>query len=171
MYLSFRSFNPNRSSRYSGNLLSFSRTSLLTCSMYFRFLAPVAVAAWAATLALPFVSSEPVDLLSRTAAGIDVKTLAPTLSPACQIYFKGSAGFNASVVRWSNLDPPAPTVVIIAGTEQDVSKIVSFLYSAWPCLTQSKHDLTRLAPGQIRVQPKYSHPCLQWSPWFHHYAW
>lgn len=58
-------------------------------------------------------------------AGIDVKTLVPYLSPASKIYLPGSTEFTTHTVRWSNLEPPTPNVVIVPGIEGDVAKIVS----------------------------------------------
>lgn len=68
----------------------------------------------------------PRDILSRTpAAGIDVKSLSPYLSSASKIYLPGSDKFTNYTVRWSNLEPPTPSIVIAPGTEKDVAQIVS----------------------------------------------
>ena len=112
------------------SLFTISCIVLLMCSMFSRFLAPAVVAAWAVISVLPAVTcgpTTPLDIFPRTpAAGIDVKTLAPYLSPTAKIYFPGSTGFTTYTVRWSNLEAPTPNVVILPGTEKDVSKIVSF---------------------------------------------
>jgi hypothetical protein len=107
-----------------------SRAVLLTCSMFSRFLVSPAVAAWAIISVLPVIScgpTSPHDIFPRTpAAGIDVKTLAPYLSSAAKIYLPGSTEFTTYTVRWSNLEPPTPNVVIVPGTAKDVAKIVNF---------------------------------------------
>jgi hypothetical protein len=97
--------------------------------MVSRFLTSVAVAAYAVTL--PGVLGGPTflyDVLPRTpAAGIDLKTLAPSLSPNTEIYLPGDTEFTIYTVRWSNLGAPTPNVVIAPSTEKDVAKIVSCL--------------------------------------------
>lgn len=55
-----------------------------------------------------------------------MKTLAPKLSPTAQIYLPDAANFTNYTVRWSNLEPPTPSVVVVPGTEMDVAKIVNF---------------------------------------------
>ena len=100
--------------------------------MFTRFLASSAFAAWTIASVAPVVSYGPTSahgVLGRTpAAGIDVKPLAPYLSSAAQIYYQGSEAFTNHTVRWSNLSPPTPNVVIAPGTEKDVAKIVSALF-------------------------------------------
>jgi hypothetical protein len=98
--------------------------------MFSSFLAPSAVAVWAVISVLSIVSCGPTSrhniFLRTPATGIDVKTLAPNLSPAAKIYLPGNDGFTTYTVRWSNLEPPTPNVVIVPGAENDVAKIVSF---------------------------------------------
>jgi hypothetical protein len=103
-----------------------------SCKMYFRTLTPVS----AATAIVTFVAAvalggptTPHDIFSRTpAAGIDVKSLSPHLSPAAKIYLPGSNEFTNYTVRWSNLQPPTPNIVVAPGTEKDVAQIVSSPY-------------------------------------------
>lgn len=86
--------------------------------------------AWAATTLLPIVSCLPpgphhVSPPPKTpAGGIDVKALAPHLSPSAELYVQGSDAFDAYTIRWSNLDPPSPNVVVVVSNEQDVAKTV-----------------------------------------------
>ncbi|XPS73272.1 hypothetical protein M3J09_005422 [Ascochyta lentis] len=97
--------------------------------MFPRFLESSAIAAWTIATILPIGSCGPTarDVLARTpAAGINVKSLAPYLSPTAKIYYPGSTAFTNYTVRWSNLEKPTPSVVIVAGTEKDVSRIVKF---------------------------------------------
>ncbi len=97
--------------------------------MFTRFFTSSAIAAWTIASVLPGGSCGPAaphDVFPRTsAAEIDVKALAPQLSRGSQIYYPGSEAFTNYTVRWSNLSPPTPNVVIAPGTEKDVSKIVS----------------------------------------------
>jgi hypothetical protein len=97
--------------------------------MFVRHLAPVSLAAWAVTTAISAVSCNPTyrqTLFTRTSAqGINLTTLIPELSPAAEVYLPGSSDFATSTIRWSNLEPPTPNVVIAPGTEQDVANIVS----------------------------------------------
>jgi len=97
--------------------------------MFARFFTQSAVAAYTALSLLTAVSCTPAphfDLFQRTPAqGVDVKSLAPKLSPNTKIYLPNTSEFLNFTVRWSNLEPPTPSVVIAPGTEQDVAKIVS----------------------------------------------
>lgn len=101
--------------------------------MFFRFLTPLALAACTAVSVLPAVSCGPVsaDLSPRTpAGGIDVQALAESLSENAQVYVPSDEPFAALTVRWSNLEPPTPNVVVVAAIEQDVSQTVSSPLSA-----------------------------------------
>src|SRR5690242_16542 len=104
--------------------------------MFTRFFTSSAVAAWTIASVLPGGSCGPTvphDIFPRTpAAGVDVKQLAAQLSRSAQIYYPGSELFTDLTVRWSNLSPPTPNVVIAPGTEQDVSEIVCSLDSNRP---------------------------------------
>ena len=96
--------------------------------MFFRFLTPLAFAACTVVSVLPVVSCGPtsVDLFPRTpAAGIDIKELAKNLSKNAQVYVPSDEPFAALTVRWSNLEPPTPNVVVVAAVEEDVSQTVS----------------------------------------------
>lgn len=94
--------------------------------MFARTLAP---AAWAVASLMQLVSCGPTaphDIFPRTpAAGIDLKSLAPSLSAKAKIYLPDATEFNSLTVRWSNLEVPTPNVVVVPGTENDVAKIVS----------------------------------------------
>jgi hypothetical protein len=120
--------------------------------MFSSILTPVAVAAWALISVLPVVScgpTSPHDIFQRTpAAGIDLSKLSPSLSPAAKLYLPGSTQYTNYTVRWSNLEPPTPTVLIVAGTEKDVAVIVSFHQHAFAF---EKMKLTPLASGQVRI--------------------
>jgi hypothetical protein len=106
--------------------------------MFAHILTPFSLATWVGVFSIYAVSCGPThahDLFPRTSvAGIDLTTLAPELSPAARIYLPGSSEFATTTIRWSNLEPPAPNVVIAPGTEQDVVKIVGlFLFECFPC--------------------------------------
>lgn len=93
--------------------------------MFSRFLGQLSVAVVAVT---PLVSCGPTslyDVFPRTPAeGIDLQPLAPSLSVSARIYLPENSEFATHTVRWSNLEPPTPNVVIAPGTEDDVAKIV-----------------------------------------------
>jgi hypothetical protein len=103
--------------------------------MFSQFSTPLSVAAWTIISVLPIASCGPTfphDIFQRTpATGIDVKSLAPYLSPTAKIYFPGSNEFTTYTIRWSNLETPTPNIVIAPGTENDVVQIVSCLTSLW----------------------------------------
>lgn len=154
-------------SRHSGNLILYC-PRVSTCSMFSRVFASSATAARAVASALLVVSygyTSAYDMFPRTPAmGIDLKTLVPYLSSATKIYLPGSPQFTTYTVRWSNLEPPTPNVVVVPGTEADVAKIVSSIYVWYETIV-----LTLLPQGYIRVRSRYSHPCLQWSSRFPHH--
>lgn len=92
-----------------------------------RFLTSLALAACTAVTVLPVVSCGPVsiDLVPRiTAADIDIEALAQSLSENAEVYVPSDEPFAALTVRWSNLEPPSPTVVVVAAIEEDVSQTV-----------------------------------------------
>lgn len=96
--------------------------------MFFRFLTPLVFAACTVVSVLPVVSCGPVsvDLSPRTSAtAIDVKALAVNLSENAQVFVPSDEPFAALTVRWSNLEPPTPNVVVVAAVEEDVSQTVS----------------------------------------------
>lgn len=51
--------------------------------------------------------------------------LASRLSSTSSIILPGSSDFNATVARWSNLEPPTANLVVVPGTEDDVVQTVS----------------------------------------------
>ncbi|KAJ4407989.1 hypothetical protein N0V91_003655 [Didymella pomorum] len=122
--------------------------------MFTQSIASSAVAAWALISILPSVScgpTSPHDVFSRTsAAGIDLKPLVSQLSKTAQIYYEGSELFTNYTVRWSNLSPPTPNVVIAPGTEKDVSKIVKFAAQRdIPILAYNGHHGTLTSLGNM----------------------
>jgi hypothetical protein len=56
----------------------------------------------------------------------DVAELGKKLSPSAKIYYPGSEGFDEASARWSVLDAPKVNVVVVPGTENDVSETVKF---------------------------------------------
>lgn len=58
---------------------------------------------------------------------VDLKPLVPSLSPETHIFLPDSDEFSNHTIRWSNLAPPTPNVVILPATEKDVVKIVSLV--------------------------------------------
>ncbi|KAF1979872.1 FAD-binding domain-containing protein [Bimuria novae-zelandiae CBS 107.79] len=121
--------------------------------MFFRLVAPLAVTAWAVASVLSLVSAGPTsaDVFPRTpASGIDVKQLAKYLSKTAQIYLPNDTQFDTLTVRWSNLERPTASVVVVPGTEQDVSKIVGFAYKAnIPILAWNGHHGSLVSLGKM----------------------
>jgi hypothetical protein len=102
--------------------------SLVTGSMLSHSLAPSLVAALTFATLLPSVACAPAPQApapQTPASGIDLGALAPSLDPSTKIYLPDSNEFTTHTVRWSNLEPPTPNVVIAPTTESDVAKIVS----------------------------------------------
>ncbi|KAK5993548.1 FAD-linked oxidoreductase chyH [Cladobotryum mycophilum] len=56
----------------------------------------------------------------------DLKKLKERLSSAAEIYLPGSDGFDAATTRWSVLDVPNITIVIVPSVESDVAEAVKF---------------------------------------------
>lgn len=49
------------------------------------------------------------------------------LSPATAIHLPGSDEFEAATTRWSELDTPTASIVVVPATEDDVARTVSLL--------------------------------------------
>lgn len=62
------------------------------------------------------------DILPRGSP--DYSQLQSQLSSGAQIYYSDSSEFDAATVRWSALDEPSPSVVVVPGTENDVAVTV-----------------------------------------------
>jgi hypothetical protein len=82
-----------------------------------------ALVAWAATaLAYPQVPSA----LRGSCPGLeDIQALGRKLSSTAHIYFPGSDEFVLASKRWSQLGAPKVDIVVVPGTERDVSETVS----------------------------------------------
>lgn len=138
------------------HVVSMSTTALSTLisRMFFRFLTPLAFAVCTAVSVLPVVSCGPVsiDLFPRTpAGGIDIQALEENLSENAQVYVPSDEPFAALTVRWSNLEPPTPNVVVVAAIEEDVSQTVSSPLSPYSSL-HAKQLANIVAPGCLRIQ-------------------
>ncbi len=55
----------------------------------------------------------------------DLAQLGQQLSSTAEIYFPGSAEFEAASARWSVLQAPKVNLVVVPGTEKDVALTVS----------------------------------------------
>ncbi|PVH99943.1 FAD-binding domain-containing protein [Periconia macrospinosa] len=122
--------------------------------MLLRSQAMFPLAARAAISLIAFAScaaSSPHDVcLPRTEKGIDLKPIASDLSPNTHIYVPDSNEFSAYSIRWSNLEPPTPSVVVVPGTEQDVATIVKFACEKEiPILTYNGHHGTLTTLGRM----------------------
>ncbi|KAG8163960.1 hypothetical protein KVR01_005878 [Diaporthe batatas] len=121
--------------------------------MFSRFLTPLAFAACTAVSVLPVVSCGPVsiDLVPRTYAdSIDIEALEKCLSDGAEVYVPSDEPFAALTVRWSNLEPPSPNVVVVAAIEEDVSQAVAFAYkNDIPILAYNGHHGTLISLGKM----------------------
>jgi hypothetical protein len=127
--------------------------------MFSRILTQSAVAAYAVSSLFSAASCGPTSshsLFERTPAeGIDLKPIQAQLSPNTKIYLQGTAGYTNYTVRWSNLEPPTPNVVIAVGTEQDVAKIVSNISETRPILAASTDTPSRSNSRLSRTFPSW----------------
>lgn len=85
----------------------------------------MAAAAW--TIRLACGSDVTHDLLGGICprADIDIHDLKMNLSPSAQVYWPGSDEFEEATTRWSNFELPNINVVVVPGTDEDVSETVS----------------------------------------------
>ncbi|KAK9369875.1 hypothetical protein V1509DRAFT_638558 [Lipomyces kononenkoae] len=81
------------------------------------------LAAWASAAACLDV---PQSSQGTCPNNVNAKQLGNKLSNTAEIYFPGSAGFAAAIARWSALDPPVASIVVVPGTENDVVETVKF---------------------------------------------
>ncbi|KAF9871150.1 FAD-dependent oxygenase [Colletotrichum karsti] len=83
-----------------------------------------AVAAWAigsACLNVPVARQFLGGICAR-----DTAELGNKLSSTAKIYQPGTAEFTEASIRWSNLNAPTVSLVVVPGTEQDVAETVKF---------------------------------------------
>lgn len=86
-------------------------------------IAAVSVWAWStAALSIPVIRDVASQICPRSME--EMQQLQHKLSPTAKIYFPGSTEFVEASVRWSNLHAPTVNVVVVPGTEQDVSETV-----------------------------------------------
>ena len=84
-----------------------------------------AVAAWALRSACENLPTAR-DLLGGVCprGAIDIEDLKATLSPEAKMYWPGEDEFADATTRWSNLELPNINVVVVPGTDEDVSRTV-----------------------------------------------
>ncbi|KAK2058632.1 FAD-binding domain-containing protein [Colletotrichum caudatum] len=75
----------------------------------------------AACLNVPFTRQLLGDIRRR-----DTAELGERLSSTTKIYEPGTPEFIEASLRWSNLNPPRPNLVVVPGTENDVAETVKF---------------------------------------------
>ncbi|PYH94863.1 FAD-binding domain-containing protein [Aspergillus ellipticus CBS 707.79] len=86
-----------------------------------------AIAAWAFNAVCNPLPDSPTWASGLCPRGSDdFKALAGNLSSTAKVYFPGSGEFTNATTRWSVLDEPEVNVVVVPGTEQDVSAIVKY---------------------------------------------
>ncbi|CAH0000578.1 unnamed protein product [Clonostachys byssicola] len=90
-----------------------------------EIIAAVSVWAWsAAALSIPAIRDAASQICPRSME--EMQQLQDKLSATAKIYFPGSTEFVEASVRWSNLHAPTVNVVVVPGTEQDVSETIKF---------------------------------------------
>ncbi|CAI6336693.1 unnamed protein product [Periconia digitata] len=121
--------------------------------MLLRLQTPSAVAARALVAVLAFSSCAfalPPSPPPGPGKDVDIKPLVPKLSPNTHVYVPGSSEFGAYSIRWSSLSPPTPSVVIVPGTEKDVSEIVKYASEKnIPILAYNGHHGTLTTLGKM----------------------
>jgi hypothetical protein len=63
--------------------------------------------------------------------GIDVTALTAALSAGAVVYFPGSEGYTEATTRWSVLDAPTISMVVVPSVESDVAETVSSTKRQW----------------------------------------
>ncbi|KAI1839683.1 hypothetical protein JX266_014105, partial [Neoarthrinium moseri] len=84
---------------------------------------------WKATalsVGVNIVASLRSNSLAHPTYDVDYSELQQGLSSSASIYLPGYDPFGAAVVRWSNLSTPTINVVVVPGTDSDVSVVVNF---------------------------------------------
>lgn len=80
---------------------------------------------------------------STNSSTCDYTALASRLSSTSSVILPGAGDeFDATVARWSNLEPPMANIVVVAGTEDDAIKTVSTSKQASLAHTQEELILT-----------------------------
>lgn len=158
----------------------------------FKMEVAMAIAAWACTAVgqnLPLARNPVPGLHSR--GNYDMTELQAKLSSSAKIYYPNTTEFEAASARWSLLDEPTVSVVVVPGTENDVAETVRafvFLigvhYSVFCCDPQisqlaatmgqiialSIWVWTDSASGPIRQPAGLALLGLHWRSWIPHLA-
>jgi hypothetical protein len=120
-------------------------------------IAAVSVWAWsAAALSIPAIRDVASQICPRSME--EMQQLQDKLSSTAKIYFPGSTEFVEASVRWSNLHAPTVNVVVVPGTEQDVSETVgsrtlTVTFPLSPTRTNIHAQLVRLSSPTSRTSP------------------
>ena len=69
----------------------------------------------------------------------DLQELADKLSPGAEILLPADDGFDTATLRWSILDPPTISIVVVPSVEEDVAETVG-LFSRCPDVTAMLRD-------------------------------
>lgn len=86
-----------------------------------------AVAAWAISSACRSVPADSWFGATICDRRSDPKELADRLSQAAEVYVPGDEGFDTATRRWSVLDAPTISVVVVPSVENDVAETVRVL--------------------------------------------
>lgn len=116
---------------------------------HFKMVLATAVAAWSHVAAC---------------ATCNYSGLQAQLSSSAQIYCSSSPQWASETSRWSALDEPQPNVVVVPGTEHDVSVTVSL------CPANDLEFTVDIAMiGEICKLPEHALLGIQWRPRINHH--
>ena len=100
----------------------------------------VAVAAWAVPSACHHLpGNRQLRSIRGNATQPDLQELADKLSPGAEIPLPGDGDFDTATLRWSILDPPTISIVVVPSVEEDVAETVG-LFSRCPDVTAMLRD-------------------------------
>ena len=120
----------------------------------------VAVAAWAVPSACHHLpGNRQLRSIRGNATQPDLQELADKLSPGAEILLPGDGDFDTATLRWSILDPPTFSLVVVPSVEEDVAETVRFLEMALDVTPVLRRFL-----GEIREQEGHSLPVCQSRP-------
>lgn len=119
-----------------------------------------------AAVTLSTVSAGPVPRTLEL-ENINLSKFFPALSDNAAIYtpITNKEKFTSLTVRWSNLETPTVNIVVVPGTENDVSEIVSILDGYITVIWWLEADC---GTDQICEHLEHPLPGVQQPPWRHH---
>ena len=122
-----------------------------------------ALAAWATT---SVCATTPVSGSLGGKCPGDIGKLGEKLSKSAKIYFPGSDDFVKATTRWSVLGAPTINVVVVPGTEKDVSETVGPLLGiAWTCNNSFRSNMPTRRSSLSSLTTLPMEPSPLWLVW------